>query len=416
MPVTITPSKRILFLVVLITLFLSDSFSQKNNTIPLQTDTLQTSGEGKDIRDVLKKVFAKDTVLLKELSIRKKTGRLHMSAVPAVGYALQTGFAAAIAANGAFYTDEHENSNLSVVTLNAVYSEKHQFLLPIQSNIWTEDNKYNFVGDWRYYKYPQYTYGLGGHTNLANADLLNYSYLTIRQTVLRHIYKDFYVGLGYMLDHHWNIVESGLADGSVTDFQKYGVTSKSTSSGITFNLLHDDRRNPINPSSGDYVNLVFRCNTTLLSSDQNTQSLILDLRKYFKLPNNSKNVLAMWAYTWLTLSGKPPYLDLPSTAWDTYSNLGRGYIQSRLRGLNLLYLETEYRFAITKNGLLGGVFFANAQSVSDWPSNKFEVILPGLGTGIRLKINKHSNTNIAIDYGFGIGGSNGIFVNLGEVF
>ena len=31
-------------------------------------------------------------------------------------------------------------------------------------------------------------------------------------------------------------------------------------------------------------------------------------------------------------------------------------------------------------------------------------------------MNKFSNTNLAIDYGFGVNGSHGLFFNLGEVF
>jgi hypothetical protein len=31
-------------------------------------------------------------------------------------------------------------------------------------------------------------------------------------------------------------------------------------------------------------------------------------------------------------------------------------------------------------------------------------------------MNKHDDTNVAIDYGFGLQGSQGVFVNLGEVF
>ena len=34
----------------------------------------------------------------------------------------------------------------------------------------------------------------------------------------------------------------------------------------------------------------------------------------------------------------------------------------------------------------------------------------------RKRINKFSNTNLCIDYGFGVNGSNGLFLNLGEVF
>jgi len=44
------------------------------------------------------------------------------------------------------------------------------------------------------------------------------------------------------------------------------------------------------------------------------------------------------------------------------------------------------------------------------------VISPGYGAGLRIKLNKFSRTNVAIDYGFGAGGSRGFFVNLGEVF
>jgi hypothetical protein len=66
--------------------------------------------------------------------------------------------------------------------------------------------------------------------------------------------------------------------------------------------------------------------------------------------------------------------------------------------------------------LLGGVVFANAQTVSEWPSNKFEVISPAAGAGLRVKLNKDSKTNFAMDFGFGRNGSGGVFFSLGEVF
>jgi hypothetical protein len=63
-----------------------------------------------------------------------------------------------------------------------------------------------------------------------------------------------------------------------------------------------------------------------------------------------------------------------------------------------------------------GVVFVNAQSFTDMGSNRFEVISPGVGLGIRVKLNKFSGTNLALDYGWGTQGSQGIFVNLGKVF
>jgi hypothetical protein len=342
---------------------------------------------------------------------------LYLAMLPAFGYSLVTKLAVVIAANGAFYTDNEPGTKLSVVNAYVGYTQNNQVIIPLLSNIWTRKNKYNLLGDWRYYKYPEYTYGLGGHTSvIKNSDRLNYSNLIIREAVLRHILNSgFYAGLAYNLNYHWNISETENADGTESDFKKYGMSNKSVSSGISINALFDNRANSINPGKSTYGSISFCPNFTFFGSDKNYRSLTIDLRKYIR-PGKSENILAFWSYNWFTFNGTAPYLDLPSTGWDAYSNMGRGYIQSRLRGKNLVYLEAEYRFAITRNGLLGGVVFANAQSVTDWPSNKFQVIYPAVGTGIRIKINKKSNTNMSIDYAIGLNGSNGIFINLGEVF
>jgi hypothetical protein len=143
---------------------------------------------------------------------------------------------------------------------------------------------------------------------------------------------------------------------------------------------------------------------------------LIDIRHYVKLPVSSHNILAFWSYNVITLSGTPPYLDLPSIGWDNYSTTGRGYAPGRYTGRNLIYFESEYRFSITGNGLLGGVIFGNAQSIPNSISDNIRPIIPGAGFGLRIKINKYSGTNLAIDYGFGIRGSHGFFFNMGEVF
>jgi hypothetical protein len=82
----------------------------------------------------------------------------------------------------------------------------------------------------------------------------------------------------------------------------------------------------------------------------------------------------------------------------------------------MLYLESEYRFQITNNGLLGGVVFVNAESLSAAPGTKLQSIQPAFGPGLRIKLNKVSRTNVAIDYGFGLQGSKGLFIDVGEAF
>jgi hypothetical protein len=168
---------------------------------------------------------------------------------------------------------------------------------------------------------------------------------------------------------------------------------------------------------------VFRPNRQALGSTTNTEMLLLEGRAYVHPSRRSANVLAFWSYNALTLKENPPFLDLPSTGWDTSSNLGRGYIQGRFRGKNLLYLESEYRFGLTRSRLLGGVVFANAQAVSedaqrpDEPiAKRYDKVAPAVGAGLRVNLNKVSHTNLGIDYARGIQGSSSLSFNVGEVF
>ena len=353
----------------------------------------------------------------REDTIAQKQGKLHISALPVAGYTLQTGFAGVLSSNFAFYTSEHSQANLSTILTSITYSQYKQIIFPIQADIWTKGNKYNIITDWRYLKYPSLTYGLGGNTSSDSGYNIDYGYLRLHQAILKTIAHDLYLGLGYDLDYFWNIKEIDPPTGKTTDFERYGLSPKEVASGISLHFLFDSRRNPINPEKGNYASITYRPNFTFLGSDNNWQSLLFDLRKYITFPANTHNVLAIWSYDWFTVGGgKPPYLLLPSTGWDAYSNTARGYIQGRFRSRNMLYLESEYRFGLTTNGLLGGVVFANAQSFSDPNSGHYQYITPGYGTGLRISLNKFSRTNLCIDYGWGIHGSGGFFVNLGEVF
>ena len=385
-----------------------------------QDSTHQSSDQNnftqqKDLIDIILSIIKKNAA--KRVSDdQKKDNKLHVSGSPAIEYSTQTGLAFNTTFNFAFYTSTHPEQNISSVLVAPAYTQKQQIIIPAQLSIWSKDNKYNFIGDWRFMKYPEDTYGLGGYSQYNNGYKLNYNYVRFYQFVVKTIGKDLYAGIGYQLDNHWNIHELAVPAGYITDFQKYGFNSSSRSSGLSVDFLYDNRRNSINPEGGFYSNIVLRQNMQWIGSDQNWTGLLIDVRKFIRLSPHSKNILAFWSYNWLTLSGHPPYLDLPSNGWDTYGNTGRGYPQSRFRSNNMIDLETEYRFAISRNGLIGGVVFANAETYSEVSNNSFQVIQPGYGAGLRLKFNKFSRTNICIDYGFGAHGSSGLFLNLGEVF
>lgn len=378
-----------------------------NNTLTIHSpDTVQQS----DLYGIIGSLFGHISTNENDSITNKPV----FSVVPALGYTLQSKLALTLAGNIAFRLSK--DAKISTITINTAYTQTKQIIIPIQSNIWTKDNGYDFVGDIRFLKYPQSTYGLGSNSNIHDEDPMDYDFFRFSEIALRRIHPNFYAGIGYIADIHWNVTHKGPLNGAPSDYVKYGPQAHSISSGITANVLYDSRDNSINPYRGFYASVQYRDNGNYLGNLHNWQAMTIDVRKYIKFPSGSDNILALWSYDWLVLNGNPPYLDLPANTWDTYSGTGRGYIQGRFRGAQMIYLESEYRFKITGNGLFGGVVFINEQSFSAAQGTSLQKFQPAFGPGLRIKLNKVSRTNIAIDYGIGCEGSRGMFINVGEIF
>lgn len=320
-----------------------------------------------------------------------------------------------------FYLGDRDSTYLSTVTFAPYFNLKGRYGLPVHSSIWMPDNTYNVQGDVRFLVYPQNTWGLGGKNSEGQKLLVNFDYIRFYQTVLKRIQPFFYVGVGYNMDYYFHINTN--VNGQTTtlgDFTQYpyGTDGRNSfSSGLTLNAVYDTRQNLFNPFPGIFANLIYRHNAGFLGSDNNAQSIYLDFRKYIAVGDNSvyKSVFAFWTYYWTTISNGTPYLSLPGIGNDPYQHSGRGIQQNRYRGNSLIYFEAEYRRDITANGLFGFVVFANFNSASEFNTRRFAYINPAAGGGLRVKFNKRSATNIAIDYGFSKG-YNGLILGLGEAF
>lgn len=333
------------------------------------------------------------------------------SGVPGGGRAIVTSF------NAAFYVGEKSNTRISTVYFvpYITFVGKYGFL--IRPSIWLPKNTWNLAGDYRFLIYPQYSWGLQGESSSDEQTLIDNSYIRFYQTALKRIGTHWGVGLGYMLDHHYNISEemNGTTEGHLINYPT-GQESTTTSSGLVFPLAYDSRINPINPQGGAYALLNYRFNAPALGSDHEWHSLYWDNRKYFSFSKTRKNILALRGYYWTVLSGQVPYLDLPSIGWDLgIIPSGRGIQQGRYRSNALLYFESEYRFNITANGLFGGVLFSNVTSASEYGTQNFQSWHPAIGTGLRVKFNKYSRTNILMDIAFSKGYT-GLYLNIGEAF
>ncbi len=388
----------------------------------MHTDIMDTipkndpdKSNNRDLIDVLHHLTNKHSHPHAEARVLKAK-KYNLSLIPAAGYTLQTGFAGLISANVGYFNDEGENAKISSISSSITYSEYDQTIIPLTADIWTKGGKYNFISDNRYISYPSYIYGLGGKTDPNKSHTINFTALKFHQTILKQVTKNLYAGVGLYYDQFWNIKVIDPKTRRIDSIIQTELGRTELAIGPTFKLLYDSRTNQINADKGNFLNIVYRDNLQSFGSNNNWQSLLIDARKYINFPKGSKNTLAFWSFDWLTLSGKPPYLLLPSTGWDDQYNTGRGYIQSRFRGKQMVYFETEYRYKISRNGLVGGVVFVNVENFSGDLSQSYNNVLPGYGAGLRIKLNKHSGTNLCLDYGLGNNGSGGFYVNLGEVF
>jgi hypothetical protein len=392
------------------------------STAPTPTDTLtamRQAGEPpmselRDIGDLIAEILGKKQFKT-EAELQPRPG-LSVVALPSIGYNPAYGGYVGVGASAGGWFGDPAITKVSVFALNATYSTQHQLTIQFKSDAWIPGNRWNFKGDARYLDTSQPTYGLGPTDAQLGKYPMDFRMWRLYETVYRRTSGSIYVGFGYHLNVHTDIVDHRAVDGENTPFTIYsrGAPIKTTASGLSANVLIDNRDSPIFTRKGMFWNASLRFYNQGLGSDDDWQELLSDFRAYPTLPRGSRNVLAFWSTLWMTF-GHAPYLDLPAIGWDTYGKSGRGYVQGRLRAPNQLYQEAEYRFLLTRDELFGGVVFLNA-TASTLPAGNFGPLDPGFGLGLRVKFIKRTRTNLTLDYGWGNANSKGLYLGTQEVF
>jgi hypothetical protein len=309
-------------------------------------------------------------------------------------------------------------TGLSSATLGGFYATKGYTSLSFRSNFYLGNNRMLWKGDWRYFNAGQATNGLGPATRGLEQFPMNFVLYRFHQTVYRRTKSaSLYVGLGYFFDRWDQILDVKAEEGVETPYADYTLGAsqvRTTSSGLSFEVLHDSRDNAINATRGVYWNAALRTFSTVIGSDDNWQTLWNDVRLYPRAPVGG-GTLAIWSYFWMAF-GRAPYLDLPASGWDVNGRASRGYLQGRIRGQNQIYTEFEYRLGLTDDGLLGAVGFLNLMATTIPGSGQFGKLDPGYGVGLRLKFDKRTATNLAVDYARDRFGDGHLFFGMQEAF
>jgi len=366
--------------------------------------------------------------------------RPFLSILPVIGSNPTQGVLAGVAVIMGIYLGDPKTTTISNVSANILYTTKNQFLSGINSVLMLEHNEWQLQGDWRFLIFNQDTFGLGtGETPISTgfkpstgftlngfgttaavqgAQPMDLNLLRIRENFLKKAWLDaFYIGPGFSFDRYYGIndklLDLNASPPVVTSHYAYSKAlgfnpSQYNISGLSLNLLWDSRDSTINPYRGHYASVAYQWNPTWLGSAKDSSVLTLEYRGYFGLDVAiPRNLIAVWFLVQTTVTGHLPYLGLPAIGWDAKNRTGRGYVQGRFRGTAEVYGEVEYRFRITRNGLLGGVVFANVSTFSSAPvsylgffnagENLFQHLQPAGGLGLRFMMSRPSRTNITLD-------------------
>lgn len=378
--------------------------------------------------------------------------KLMWFAVPIIGSNPTLGFFYGLGGTGSIYLGDPKTTNISNASVNLQYTTNNQFISSIKGTVMTPNNSWEMLVDLRYSIFSENTYGLGSDydqpiqddwhigtietSGIEGAQPLESNQVRVHLTALKAIAEKIFIGGGYHLDYHYGIDDLSLDLNApqpvVTSHYAYSILygfdpEEYLSSGVSVDFMIDDRDHTVNAYEGDFIHISYRLNPEFLGSERGYHMIYSEGRVFKPLSKtNPRHLLALWGIGQFTVSGDAPYLHLPSSGNDMRNRIGRGYVAGRFRGNSWITAEAEYRYPITKNGLLSGVAFANATTTSRdeitigteylEKLRLFQAIRPAGGFGLRLLLERAGRLNLGADFAFGQNGSKGFYFVVGETF
>lgn len=328
----------------------------------------------------------------KFLSAEKDSTRgASLIVLPAAGYAQETGLEYGIASTYNFYLDKSDlSSRTSNITLIGTLTTKDQKNIKLTSDIWTKENDYHILSEFRYRDWPFNFYGLGSDTWLADEDFIEQQLFRAKIDVEKKIVPKWYVGLNANFEYFkFQDREAGGI------FDQDNVLGKPGGRYLALGAssLYDSRNNTTYTTTGLYARLKYAYAPNFFGGDNFKGSQWeADLRGFQTLSPT------------LTLAGQLLYRGTfgENAPFYTYRDLGgdmtmRGYYLGRYKDKNYATAQAELRYRFMSR--FGVVGFAGTGSTFS-PQHHLRLV-PSYGAGIRYFFSLEHNSTVRFDYAFG---------------
>jgi len=292
----------------------------------------------------------------------------------------------------------------SKISGTQLYTLKKQLLLNVISDIYTNGNKYHFISNIGFLRFPNSFYGIGNNTD-KTYERYDALFIDLKNTIERRIGKKFFAGItqNYRYFDMINYLSYG-------EFAKKNIPGEEGGhvSGLGLNVSYDNRDNIFYPAKGNFLKLSWILYDKTFGSNYSFRNYTVDLRKYISV--YKENIIALQLYA----EHGNGYIPFHEMSMMGGAQLMRGFFQGRFRDKNLLALQAEARIHIWS--VFSVAVFGSAGEVSpvinQYALNKIK--LAG-GAGIRMRVLEKQKINMRIDAGFGKD-SYGIYVDFSEAF
>ena len=359
--------------------------------------------------------FAQKKLIKKLFSNEADTTRSSsFLALPALGYAQETGVEFGAASLYSFYTDREDTlTRTSRLTGVATFTTKSQSNFQLKSDIWSPGNSFHYITEIRYKNFPFNFYGVGNNTREADEDRITQKIFRMNAGAERKLGRITYTGLNINFDSHrfTDKVSGGVYGTDPSLIDKDG--GKVLFFGIS--QIIDSRNSNTYATKGTYLKLNYSYAPSFFGGENFSGGMFkADLRSFKSL---SKKIVAGVNGIYQTIgNGGTPFYLLPQLGND---EMMRGYYSGRYRDENLLALQTELRLRL--NPRFGFVGFAGTGTVYSHGGFTIADLKPTIGGGFRYFFDIEKGLSVRMDYALGEKRQDeerqkGFYLSLGESF
>ena len=312
--------------------------------------------------------------------------------IPALGYAQETGLEFGLASVYNFYLHKTDSAiRTSNITFIGTFTTEQQTNLKLESDIWTTDNQYHYIGELRFRNFPFNFYGIGNQTLIQDADVILMRLIKIRWEGERRLAPNYYAGLNVAFE---NYTFSDKENGGIFDHTPpYGqVGGRHFLVGLS--QLYDTRDINTYTTKGHYARIKYAYSPGFWGGSNFKGSQVdVDLRTFFPLANH------------LTLGLQGLYKTAfgPRVPFYVFHQLGgdmmmRGYYTGRYRDRSLLAAQGEIRYRFHPRVVVAGFIGTGSTYHKGLQYARF---VPSYGGGLRYFYDLEHNSSIRLEYGMG---------------